>query len=329
MAHRSRKARGFSPLRRFVSLLTSLAVLVGLIVGLYCIVRGMRADELPQASLGPAIETRQAGGMVEIPAGEFLMGSDFAAALDARPAHRVELPAFWVDRHEVTNAQFGRFIDATGYETTARQRGDSRVFLPGKGWTIVAGADWQHPEGIDSSLAGREGHPVVHVSWYDAAAYADWAGKRLPTEAEWEAMARGGLYDAAYPWGREEIPGGVYQANYWQGWFPDEDRGVDGFRNLAATGSFPPNRYGLHDVAGNVWEWCSDWYHADFYAQSTANDPSGPKGGREKVLRGGCWLSAENSGDQIRVYHRYRTLPTTTTNHVGFRCVADSPPETE
>jgi formylglycine-generating enzyme required for sulfatase activity len=232
-----------------------------------------------------------------------------------------------MDHHEVTNQQFSEFVDQTGYITTAQQVGKAQVFDADKRrWSTVAGADWQHPEGPNSSLIGRQMQPAVQVSWHDARAYAAWAKKRLPTEAEWERAARGGLYDTDFPWGREETPGGRYQANYWQGWFPDTDRGVDGFVQLAPVGSFPPNRLGLHDMAGNVWEWCADWYGDTAYQASPTAQPRGPADGTERVLRGGSWLCAENYSPGIRVSTRHHAPPTQCSNHIGFRCAGDSAP---
>ncbi len=253
-------------------------------------------------------------GMVWIPAGTFLMGTDDTAGFpNERPAHRVHVNGFWIDEYDVTNAEFAKFVEATGCVTTAERPArwedlkkelppgtpkpvDSAlapgplVFTPTSGpvplndlsawWRWVAGANWRHPEGPGSSIEGRETHPVVQVSWYDAAAYAQWAGKRLPTEAEWEFAARGGLESKRYGWGDEFRPRGRYMANTWQGVFPVHDTGEDGFVGTSPVGSFPANGYGLYDMAGNVWQWCSDWYRVDAYieaaSQNVCRDPAGP-----------------------------------------------------
>jgi formylglycine-generating enzyme required for sulfatase activity len=266
--------------------------------------------------------------MVRIPAGRFWMGNDYADQLDQRPMREVAIDEFWLDRHEVTNAEFARFVAATHYLTTAEQLGRSHVFDPlAKAWKTVAGADWRHPRGPDSSILGRDDHPVVQVSGHDATAYARWAGKRLPTEAEWEYAARGGLFDAAYPWGREARPDGRYLANTWQGWFPDEDLGGDGHRGLAPVGGFPPNRFGLFDMSGNVWEWCADWYAADAYQRGAVANPAGPDEGRRRVRRGGSWLCAPNWSDGPKVSTRDSAAPDASANHLGFRCARDERPK--
>jgi formylglycine-generating enzyme required for sulfatase activity len=266
--------------------------------------------------------------MVWIPGGDFWMGDEEFA--DARPVHRVHVEGFWMDRTEVTNEQFRQFVKATGYLTIAERKPDPKDFpadvdpkklVPGSGvftppagksveqcthcgewWTYVPGASWRHPEGPGSDLRGREKHPVVHVCWQDAVAYAEWAGKRLPTEAEWERAARGGLERKRYYWGEEFRPGGKWMANIWQGAFPGENTLEDGFMGTAPVASFPANAYGLFDMAGNVWEWCADWYRPDYYTFSTANSPQGPDhsidpdghGEPKRVQRGGSYLCSDN-----------------------------------
>jgi len=261
-------------------------------------------------------------GMIRLAGGNFAMGSPRPSFDDQRPVHRVALDSFWMDAALVTNRQFAVFVDQTQYQTTAQRRGKSLVFDRGiGGWREVVGANWQHPEEPDSSLVGRDDYPVVHVSWHDVTAYAAWAGKRLPTEAEFEFAARSGLSDGAYPWGRTRTPEGTYRANFWQGWFPENDRGQDGFLGVSPVKHFPPSRWGLYDMAGNVWCWCADWYAPDYYGQSLAKNPAGPKTGQDRVRRGGCWLSTANYGGALRVAYRDHAPSSETSNHTGFRCV--------
>lgn len=306
-------------------------------------------------------------GMAWIPGGEFLMGSDDPQADPAeRPAHRVRVDGFWMDVTEVTNAKFREFVEATGYATTAERPIDweqlknavppgtpkppddrlgpgSLVFSPPgqrvmpagqpTWWSWVAGASWRHPEGPGSSLEGREDHPVVHVSWDDAYAYARWAGKRLPTEAEWEFAARGGLEGRKYAWGDELEPDGKPLANYWQGHFPDANTRADGFLRTAPVKSFPPNGYGLHDMVGNVWEWCGDWYRPDAYRSASgrgvALNPTGPPASFDpdepyqpkRATRGGSFLCSPNYCSNYRPGARRGTASDSGMSHLGFRCV--------
>jgi formylglycine-generating enzyme len=315
-------------------------------------------------------------GMIWIAGGEFTMGtSDPASFPNERPAHRVQVDGFWIDEHDVTNAEFAKFVEATSYVTTAEKKPDweelkkelppdtpkpddsvlvagSLVFTPtsrpvplddlSAWWRWVPGACWRHPEGPDSSIAGREKHPVVQVSWYDAAAYAKWAGKRLPTEAEWEFAARGGLDGKRYTWGDEFRPGGKYMANTWQGLFPVSNTAEDGFVGTSPVGSFPPNGYGLYDMAGNVWQWCSDWYRVDAFTQiatQLANknvcrdsggpleswdpaDPNAPK----RVVKGGSFLCNPSYCESYRPSARRGTPPDTGSSHTGFRCAMSANP---
>ncbi len=262
------------------------------------------------------------GRMVYLPGGTFRMGEDLAAEADHRPAHEVTLSPFWIDEHEVTNRQFARFVEQTGCVTTAEQRGWSYVFDTPRGeWVKCRGADWRHPGGPETSISGRDHYPVVHVSWFDAVAYARWAGKRLPTEAEWECAARSGLRDADYPWGREELIDGRYQANYRQHGQPPD---ADGYPQLAPVRSFPPSRFGLYDLSGNVWEWCHDWYASDYYREGPRDDPRGPAEGQFRVQRGGSWLSPEDFRPSHYVWARAKRQPEETYQHVGFRCVRNS-----
>jgi sulfatase modifying factor 1 len=282
-----------------------------------------KADvDLPENN--STVSIRVENGMALLPRGRFAMGSPDATLTDQRPVHQVSLAPFWLDTHQVTNRQFDKFVELTQYETTAERRGHSLVFDRNEGgWKKVVGANWQHPRGPGDSLVGKEAYPVVHVSWHDATAFAAWAGKRLPTEGEFEYAARAGLSDCLYPWGREPTPAGKRMANGWQGWYPDEDRGHDGAKGLARVGSYPPNRWGLFDMAGNVWCWCSDWYSNEYYGEGTGRQPSGPSAGLERVRRGGSWLSAANHDGALLVAHRDHAPPEATTNHTGFRCARD------
>lgn len=273
-----------------------------------------------------AIELPASRGMVRLPGGSFYMGCAAANAnspteQDAQPMHLVRLKPFWIDARPVTNRQFELFVEKAGFETEAERRGSSLVFdRKTSSWREVIGVDWRHPETPDSSLVGRENYPVVHVSWRDATAYADWAGKRLPTEAEFEYAARGGLNDCTYPWGRELRLGEEYLANSWQGHFPEQDFGHDGFHGTSPVGHFPPNRFGLYDMGGNVWNWCADWYADDYYVASMPDQPRGPKTGTRRVRRGGSWLSTRNYGGALAVWYRDHAPPSESTNHTGFRC---------
>ena len=272
-----------------------------------------------------ALETRD--GMVRLPGGEFAMGSSQAHDEDARPVHPVRIDSFWLDAIPVTNRQFAAFVAATQFVTSAERQGESLVFDRSVGtWLQVTGASWQYPQGPEhSSLAEKEDCPVVQVSWYDAVAYADWAGKRLPTEAEMEYAARGGLSDCPYPWGRELQMAGQHQANYWQGLFPQRDEGADGFRSLAPVAQFLPNRFALYDMAGNAWQWCADWYAEDYYGSSPAENPPGPAAGKFRVRRGGSWLSTAHLRSALRSSHHHSAPPGETTNTTGFRCAKDVP----
>jgi formylglycine-generating enzyme required for sulfatase activity len=241
---------------------------------------------------------------------------------DESPAHEVTVGPFLMDRHEVTVAEFARFVEATGYVTEAERFGWSGVFdtAPGE-WTRRDGATWRDPEA--NGVRVNPDEPVTQVSWADASAYARWAGKRLPTEAEWEYAARGGLAGRRYVWGDELRPGGRPVANWWQGSFPSENTGEDGFLGRAPVESFPANGYGLYDMAGNVWEWCADWYGADYYECGPARDPKGPEEGVERVMRGGSWMCSENYCTNYRAAARSHATPDTGLNNLGFRCVRD------
>ena len=298
--------------------------------------------------------------MARIPGGEFLMGSN-AHYPEEAPAHRVSVGAFWMDEHTVTNKEFRRFVDATGYVTLAEKPANaddypgaqpemlapsSVMFRKAAGpvdlrnpynwWTYVAGADWRHPRGAGSSLQGLWDHPVVHVAYEDAEAYAKWAGKELPTEAEWEFAARGGLEGAEFCWGDELMPGGKPHANTWQGEFPWQNELADGFEWTAPVGSFPPNGYGLYDMAGNVWEWTTDWYQEHSKIDSPCCTITNPRGGERdqsfdprtpgvkiprRVMKGGSYLCAPNYCRRYRPAARMAQGIDTSTCHLGFRCI--------
>lgn len=308
-------------------------------------------------------------GMVWIPGGEFSMGSNVedeslcsikGVTKDAAPIHRVYVDGYYMDKTEVTNEQFEAFVKATGYITLAEKKptieeypnvpvenliAGSAVFTPTPAkvdlnnymqwWSYVGGADWRHPEGPMSSIKGKEKYPVVQVSYEDAAAYAKWAGKRLPTEAEWEFAARGGKTGELYAWGNTLKPKGKFQANIYQGHFPMEkgDTGEDGYKGIAPTAQFTPNRYGLYDIGGNVWEWTNDWYTADYYntlnQNEIARNPKGPDssydptepGLPKKVQRGGSFLCTDQYCTRYMVGTRGKGDYQSPANHIGFRCV--------
>jgi len=325
----------------------------------FALVRLRRLAELPGD--GPP-------GMVWVGGGEFTMGTDSDLGWpDEKPAHRVRVDGFWIDEHEVTNSQFRAFVEATGYVTTAEKaprleevmaqlppgsppppEGNlvpgSLVFTPPSGrvnlddvsqwWAWTPGASWRHPEGPGSGLEGKDDHPVVHVSWDDAAAYARRAGKRLPTEAEWEFAARGGLDGQPYVWGAERPGESRARANIWQGEFPRRNTLEDGFASTAPVRSFPPNGYGLYDMAGNVWEWCADWYQRDLYRRRSGHgpvvEPAGPERSGDparpfmplRVQRGGSFLCNDSYCSRYRPSARHGCSPDTGMSHVGFRCAA-------
>ncbi len=315
------------------------------------------------------IDSQRAGdfnGMVRIEGGRFEMGGDNAQARpDELPKHTVAVHAFWIDAHEVTNAEFAEFVEATGYRTVAERSIDPQEILsqlppgtpmpegislepmglvfyqptqtghyaPGDWWMPVEGADWQQPQGPDVALPPDfEQRPVVQIAWYDAAMYCKWAGKRLPTEAEWEYAARGGLANSIYPWGNEAVS--PKRANYWQGAFPLNNTEADHFHRVAPVGSFPANEFQLYDMAGNVWEWVADWYRPDTYrqrAQSVVENPLGPARSYDpdepsvpkKVLRGGSFLCNDSYCSGYRVAARMKSSPDTGLEHTGCRCVRD------
>jgi formylglycine-generating enzyme required for sulfatase activity len=306
-------------------------------------------------------------GMVWIEGNTFAMGAaDSEGRPDEYPQHTVKVSGFWIDATEVTNAQFAEFVEATGYITTAERAPDweelkkqlppgtpkphdsllvaaSLVFTPpvqqvplhnpGQWWSWKKGASWRHPQGLGSSIRGKENYPVVQVSWDDAMAYATWAGKRLPTEAEWEYAARGGRKSQLYPWGNEDVEQSQPKANTWQGTFPNNNTGWDNFKGLAPVRSFAANQYGLYDMAGNVWEWCSDWYAADYYktvASKVSENPAGPARSYDpqepatpkRTVRGGSFMCHSSYCKGYRVTSRMKSSADTGLEHTGFRCVA-------
>ena len=256
--------------------------------------------------------------MVFIKGGSFAMGDRDGMPFEST-VHTVELDSFLIDQAEVTVAEFAKFIDATNYQTEAEKFGWSVVFDFETGeWQRVDGADWRHPEGRNSTAAPDE--PVCQVSWNDAAAYAKWAGKRLPTEAEFEFAARGGLAGKKYAWGDELKPDGKVLANWWQGSFPAKNTREDGFLSRAPIKSFAPSGYGLYDMTGNVWEWTADWFDENYYEASPKKNPKGAASGTEKSIRGGSFLCAENFCSNYRVAGRSRSTPDSGMNNLGFRC---------
>ena len=258
-------------------------------------------------------------GMVFVRGGSFTMG-DSTGMPHEGPAHRVTVRSFWIDRTEVTVREFARFIDATQYVTESERIGASSVFdFESHRWTQVRGASWRHPDGPNSLAPMNE--PVTQVSWNDANAYARWAGKRLPTEAEWEFAARGGLEGRTYAWGDDLRPGGRPVANWWQGSFPSNNTREDGYLSRAPVGRFPPNGYGLYDVAGNVWEWTADWFDSRGFDEADAVDPRGASIGTERAMRGGSYLCAENFCNNYRVVGRGHATPDSALGNLGFRCV--------
>ncbi len=283
-------------------------------------------------------------GMVELSGGEFRMGTDnrrFAGDGEG-PIRTVEVSDFQVGSAPVTCAEFDEFVSATRYETDAERFGWSFVFhdfvseatrksvsqvVQGSPWWWkVDGSDWRHPDGPDSSWEERPSHPVTHVSWRDVTAYCEWAGGRLPTEAEWEFAARGGLDQAQFAWGDELIQDGKHMCNIWQGSFPHANSAEDGFHGTSPVGSFPANAYGLFDVAGNVWEWCSDWFSPTFHRNArrvTRKNPKGPRRGDAKVIRGGSYLCHDSYCNRYRVGARTSSTPDSSASNVGFRLAAD------
>ena len=305
-------------------------------------------------------------GMVLIKGDTFLMGSnDSEGNPDESPVHEVKINSFWIDITEVTNLQFKEFVDATGYVTTAEMKVDwnelkkdlppytpkpddsllvpaSLVFKKNENitnlnnhnqwWNWVKGANWRHPGGEGTTIDGKDNHPVIHVSWFDAMAYAEWKGRRLPTEAEWEFASRGGLKNNKYSWGND--PNLSKYANTWEGTFPKNNIKIDGFESTSPVKSYPPNNYGLYDMSGNVWEWCSDLYNYNYYSTLSniiADNPKGPEisfdpnepYSEKRVIRGGSYLCSKSYCTGYRNSMRMKSTPDTGSMHTGFRTVKD------
>ena len=276
--------------------------------------------------------------MVALPGGPFLMGTDYPEAFAAdgeAPIRTVTLGPFSIDRYPVTNDRFAAFVEATGYRTEAEVYGWSFVFwshIPedrfselvrdtvaaAPWWCQVSGARWNAPEGPGSNVVTRGNHPVIHISWNDAQAYCRWSNCRLPTEAEWEYAARGGLVQKLYPWGDKLRPGGRHVCNIWQGTFPENDTAEDGFSGSCPVDSFPPNGFGLYSVAGNTWEWCQDWFGVNNSLEIT--NPLGPTSGTGRVMKGGSFLCHKSYCNRYRVAARTSNTPDSSTSNIGFRC---------
>jgi formylglycine-generating enzyme len=337
---------------------------------------GASVSSPPHEGFAPTIQNaikppqKSRAGMAWIPGGEFSMGVKDPRMLpdgggepmaDARPIHRVYVDGFWMDKTDVTNAEYARFVKETGYVTVAERKPraedfpgapveklvpGSLVFTPpshpvplddySRWWSYVPGANWRHPLGPKSGIRGHDNDPVVQIAYEDATAYAKWAGKRLPTESEWEFAARGGLAGKTYPWGEQMRPAGKWMANTNQGHFPDKDTADDGYAGIAPVGKFPSNPYGLYDMTGNVWQWTSDWYRADYYKQLASStqvtrNPHGPAssldpddpGAEKKVQRGGSFLCTAQYCSRYILGTRGKGEVSSATNHAGFRCVAD------
>ncbi len=306
--------------------------------------------------------------MVLVQGGSFSMGGDNDQAdKDEFPKHKVKIHSFFMDVTPVTNADFKKFIEKTNYITTAEKKPDweeikktlppgtpkpdeeflvpaSLIFKPSdkpvklseyqSWWEWKPGASWKHPEGPESNILGKENQPVIHVSWFDATAYCKSLGKRLPTEAEWEYAARGGLKNKIYPWGDEHINAGKVKANSWEGKFPYLNTHLDGYEGIAPVGQYAPNGYGLYDMAGNVWQWTNDWYHSEYYSvfgKQTADNPKGPTKSFDpedlftpkRTIRGGSFLCSDSYCSGYRVARRMKSSPDTSLGHTGFRCVKE------
>ncbi|KQO18862.1 hypothetical protein ASF12_05630 [Paenibacillus sp. Leaf72] len=281
--------------------------------------------------------------MILLPGGTFQMGTDDLEGFPSDgegPVREVELSPFYIDAYAVSNREFKQFVDATGYATESEQYGWSYVFhlfvseacartvtrsvQRTPWWWVVEGADWKHPDGPDSSIEDRMDHPVVQVSFNDALAYCKWSGKRLPTEAEWEYAARGGLDQKRYPWGDDLKPDGQYRCNIWQGKFPTLNTNMDGYAGTAPVDAYLPNGYGLYNVVGNVWEFCADWFSVDYHQSASLLNPQGPPRGQSKVMKGGSYLCHRSYCNRYRVAARSSNTPDSASGNMGFRCARDA-----
>ena len=310
-----------------------------------------RMPSTPSATVAPSMPQTTNGsveGMSLIPGGEFLMGTDDPGGFPADgegPIRSVQVNPFYIDKYAITNQEFERFVRETGYKTEAERFGWSFVFhmfvgikarrafrgqvVDTQWWWGIDGAYWRRPEGPGSNLKQRWNHPVTHISWNDANAYCQWAAKRLPTEAEWEYAARGGLAQKRYAWGDELTPDGEHKCNIWQGVFPDENSADDGYKGTAPVDAYEPNGYGLYNVAGNIWEWTSDWFSPTFHVQAgklngVLDNPLGPPSGQAKTIRGGSYLCHDSYCNRYRVAARTSNTPDSSTGNLGFRCVRDA-----
>ena len=312
-----------------------------------CVPSRRRALALAESRTASASRRRvrdgSAEGMIKLDGGPFLMGTDYPEgfATDGEgPIREVTVDPFLIDSTPVTNWQFAEFVSKTGYKTEAERFGWSFVFqghipkeryadivdqnVPGVHWWCkVNGADWRHPEGPDSSINGRDTVPVVQVSWHDALEFTHWAGKRLPTEAEWEYAARGGFEQRIFPWGDDLLLNGRHMCNVFQGEFPAMDTAEDGYSAACPVDAFPANGYGLYSVAGNTWEWCADWFHPSFHLATTRDNPAGPAEGAQRSMRGGSYLCHRSYCNRYRVAARTSNTPDSATTNLGFRCVRD------
>jgi len=296
-----------------------------------------------EKSIAKRCDIRSTNDMIFLSGGEFIMGTDDLEGYitdGEGPLRKIKVNPFFIDACAVTNSQFAKFVNDTGYQTEAELYGWSFVFHSlisantkknvkqivhqTPWWLVVEGASWRHPEGTDSTLENRLDHPVIHVSWNDASAYCKWAGKRLPTEAEWEYAARGGLEQKKYAWGDYLLPNGQHYANIWQGKFPNENLALDGYIGTSPAQSFPPNHYGLYNVSGNVWEWCSDWFSPTYHVNDVKENPKGIPDGTSKVIRGGSYLCHESYCNRYRVAARSSNTPDSSTGNMGFRCARDA-----